>query len=90
VPRRTETLIAIGYIVVIGSVVVFALALVVLRHWEASRYAYIFVITPPITFVLSSRLDNEPIGWGLALGGLLILAGVYVGALRPAGSGSSA
>jgi drug/metabolite transporter (DMT)-like permease len=82
-PREAETRIAVGYIVVIGSVVVFALALVVLRHWEASRYAYLFVLTPPITIVLSAWLDEERIGWGLLFGGLLIVAGVYVGALRP-------
>jgi drug/metabolite transporter (DMT)-like permease len=81
-PRRAETRIAVGYIVVIGSVVVFALALVVLRHWEASRYAYLFVFTPPITILLSAWLDKERIGWGLLFGGLLIVAGVYVGALR--------
>jgi hypothetical protein len=34
--------------------------------------------------VLSARLDNEPLGAGLLLGGLLVLAGVYIGALRPA------
>jgi hypothetical protein len=27
--------------------------------------------------------DNEPVGVALVLGGLLVLAGVYVGALRP-------
>jgi drug/metabolite transporter (DMT)-like permease len=86
VPRRAETRVAIAYIVVIGSVVVFALALVVLRHWEASRYAYLFVLTPPITIVLSAWLDEERIGWGLLFGGVLIVAGVYVGALRPARS----
>jgi hypothetical protein len=35
--------------------------------------------------LLSAWLDNEPLGVGLLLGGLLILAGVYVGALRPTG-----
>ena len=36
-----------------------------------------------MTVVLSAWLDNEPLGPGLLLGGLLVLAGVYVGALRP-------
>ena len=34
--------------------------------------------------VLSAWLDNEPIGIGLLVGGPLILAGVYLGAIRPA------
>jgi hypothetical protein len=36
-----------------------------------------------VTVVLSAWLDNEPLGVGLLLGGLLVLSGVYVGALRP-------
>jgi drug/metabolite transporter (DMT)-like permease len=83
-PHRRATLIAIGYLVVFGSGAVFVLGLVVLRYWQASRFAYLFVVIPPITLVLSSWLDDEPIGAGLLLGGLLIVAGVYVGALRPA------
>ena len=35
-----------AYLVVIGSVVVFLLYLVVLRHWAASRASYGFVIIP--------------------------------------------
>jgi drug/metabolite transporter (DMT)-like permease len=83
-PHRPDTWAAMAYLVVIGSVVVFLLYLIVLRHWTASRASYGFVIIPFVTIVLSAWLDNEPVGVGLVLGGLLILAGVYVGALRPA------
>jgi len=31
---------------------------------------------------LDVRLDDEPVGSGLLLGGVLVLGGVYVGALR--------
>lgn len=62
---------------------VFVLYLVELQHWAASRAAYAFVIIPFVTVVLSAWLDAEPIGPGLVLGGPLVLAGVYVGALRP-------
>jgi drug/metabolite transporter (DMT)-like permease len=65
-------------------VVVFLLYLVVLRHWAASRTSYGFVIIPFVTVLLSAWLDNEPVGVALVLEGLLVLAGVYVGALRPA------
>jgi drug/metabolite transporter (DMT)-like permease len=83
-PERTATWVAVGYLAVVGSVVVFVLFLVVLKYWEASRVAYGFVITPIITVLLSAWLDDEPIRAGLVLGGVLVLAGVYVGALRPA------
>ena len=83
-PDRLETWAAMAYLVVIGSVVVFLLYLVVLRYWAASRASYGFVIIPFVTLLLSVWLDNEPVGIGLVAGGLLVLAGVYVGALRPA------
>jgi drug/metabolite transporter (DMT)-like permease len=83
-PQRTTTWAAVGYLVVVGSVVVFVLYLVVLRYWAASRAAYGFVLIPFVTVVLSAWLDDEPLGPGLLLGGLLVLAGVFFGALRPA------
>lgn len=83
-PERAETWAAIGYLVAVGSVVVFVLYVVVLRYWAASRAAYEFVLIPVVTLALSAWLDDEPVGLGLVLGGLLVLAGVYVGALRTA------
>jgi drug/metabolite transporter (DMT)-like permease len=81
-PDRRETWLAIGYLVPVGSVVVFVLYLVVLRYWEASRAAYEFVLIPVFTVALSTWLDDEPLGFGLLLGGPLVLVGVYIGALR--------
>jgi drug/metabolite transporter (DMT)-like permease len=81
-PRRSETWLALAYLVTIGSLVVFVLYLVVLRYWSASRAAYTFVLVPVVTVALSAWLDDEPVRVGLVLGGLLVLAGVYVGALR--------
>jgi len=43
-PQRTTTWAAVGYLVVVGSVVVFVLYLLVLRYWAASRAAYAFVL----------------------------------------------
>lgn len=83
-PRRVETLAALGYLVLAGSIAVFLLYLVVLRYWAASRAAYAFVLIPFVTVVLSAWLDDEAITTNLVLGGFLVLAGVYVGALRPA------
>jgi drug/metabolite transporter (DMT)-like permease len=81
-PDRAATWAAIGYLVAIGSVLVFVLYLVVIRRWGASRAAYTFVVIPIVTVLLSAWLDDEPVRTGLILGGLLVLAGVYVGALR--------
>jgi drug/metabolite transporter (DMT)-like permease len=81
-PERGETWAAIGYLVAVGSVVVFVLYVVVLRYWSASRASYEFVLIPVVTLALSAWLDDEPIRASLVFGGLLVLAGVYVGALR--------
>jgi drug/metabolite transporter (DMT)-like permease len=85
-PERGATWLALAYMVVLGSGPVFVLYLVVVRLWSASRAAYTFVLIPIVTVVLSAWIDDEPIGAGLVLGGPLVLAGVYVGALRPAAS----
>jgi drug/metabolite transporter (DMT)-like permease len=82
-PTRTATWVAIGYLVPIGSVLVFVLYLVVLRYWVASRAAYAFVLIPFVTVALSAWLLDEPVGLALAFGGLLVIVGVYIGALRP-------
>jgi len=83
-PPKGETWAAVAYLVAVGSIVVFLLYLVVLERWPASRASYQFVLIPFVTVALSAWLDDEQVGVELALGGLLVLAGVYVGALRRA------
>lgn len=81
-PQRPETWAALGYNVVFGSIGVFLLYLLVLREWPASKATYLFVLIPFVTVALSVWLDGEKVGPGTAVGGLLVLAGVYFGALR--------
>ena len=88
-PQQVATWAAVGYLVVVGSVVVFVLYLVGLRYWATSQAAYGFVFVPFATVMLSAWLANEPLGIGLLLGRLLVLSGVYVRALRPMGPGST-
>jgi drug/metabolite transporter (DMT)-like permease len=83
-PREADTWIALAYMVALGSGVVFVLYAVVIRLWSASRASYSFVVSPFVSVGLSAWLDDEPITAGLVVGGLLVLAGVYIGALRPA------
>ena len=42
-----------------------------------------------MTVALSAWLDDEPVGEGLLVGGVLVLVGVHVGALRGQGSGTA-
>lgn len=81
-PQSSATWSALGYLAVIGSVVVFSLQLLVLRYWSASRSNYVFVVIPLVAIPLSAWLDDEQVGSGLLVGGALVLAGVYLGALR--------
>lgn len=81
-PRQPETWAALAYLVVLGSVAVFVLYVLVLRYWVASRVAYGFVVIPFFAVLLSAWLDGEPITGALIVGGVLIIAGVYFGALR--------
>lgn len=83
-PRLGETWLAMSYMVVIGSGIVFILWVFVLERWDASRAAYNFVLLPPITLVFSNLITGEEVGVELILGGVVILVGVYIGALRPA------
>jgi len=82
-PHRARTWAALAFVVVISSVLMLILYLVLLRRWLASRVAYIFVLAPPLTVALSAWLDHEHVTSALFLGGAVILAGVWVGALGP-------
>ncbi len=81
-PTQPETWTALSYMVLIGTGVVFNLYLFVLEYWEASRAAYGFLLTPPITILLSTWLLGETVSTSLLVGGALVVAGVYFGALR--------
>ncbi|MCH7230337.1 EamA family transporter [Glycomyces sp. L485] len=82
-PHLAATWWALAYLVVAGSVLTFICYLVLIRRWGASRAAYVFVVIPVVTIMLSAWLDGEPLTWSLLLGAPLILVGVYLGALRP-------
>jgi drug/metabolite transporter (DMT)-like permease len=81
-PQRMTTWLAIAYLVPFGSIAVFVLYIVLLQRWEASRAVYVDVVIPFVTVLLAVWLLDEQITSALVLGGLLILAGVYIGALH--------
>ncbi|MFE5487370.1 DMT family transporter [Streptomyces sp. NPDC056527] len=81
-PDRAATWWALAYLVVAGSVLTFVLFLFVVHRWDASRAAYVFVVIPVVTILVSAWLDDEPLTASLLIGTPLILIGVYLGALR--------
>jgi drug/metabolite transporter (DMT)-like permease len=81
-PRSARTWEALLYLVFAGSIAVFWLYIVVLRRWTASAASYQLVLIPLVTIVLSAWLQDERITWEFAVGSVLVLGGVYFGALR--------
>jgi drug/metabolite transporter (DMT)-like permease len=82
VPRAAKTWAAQAYLVFAGSIGVFWLYLFVLRRWTASAASYQLVVVPLVTVPISAWLQDERISSSFALGTILVLAGVYIGALR--------
>jgi len=81
-PTEASTLAALGYLGIVGSVVVFTLMLVVLKHWSASRTNYIMVLVPVVAIPAAALVLDEPVPATLLLGAALVIGGVYLGALR--------
>jgi drug/metabolite transporter (DMT)-like permease len=85
-PTRIETLVAMAYLIVPGSIVLFILVLWVLSRWTASATSYGFLLFPLVAIVLGALLLGEPVRPSFLAGGAVVLAGVYLGAVyRPRG-----
>lgn len=80
-PSRAAVWVVMGYLVVIGSIALFWLYLFVLKGWSASQASYQFVLMPFVASVMGAWLLSETITGRFTIGGLIVLAGVFVGAL---------
>ena len=74
---------ALAYLVLLGSGVLFVLILLVVRRWTASATSYLFVLFPVATLALGAWLADEPITMHAVTGAVLVMAGVWYGALSP-------
>ncbi|MGH8914124.1 MAG: DMT family transporter [Acidimicrobiia bacterium] len=90
VPRLPEVVWSLVYLVTLGSVGLFVLILLVVRHWTASATSYMFVLFPVVTMLLGAWLADEAITVYGVVGALLVMAGVWFGALSPAARRSAA
>jgi drug/metabolite transporter (DMT)-like permease len=82
-PRQTEALAAVLYLVVVGSVVLFVLALLLVRRWSPSATSYMVVLFPVVTPLLEAWLAHVPITSTLVAAAGLVMLGVWFGALAP-------
>ncbi len=83
IPTQSDTWLAFGYLLVFVTIMVFLLYLYILGRWTASGTSYGFVVTPLVTIIIAANLAGERITLSFVAGGVLVLAGVLVGALLP-------
>ena len=89
-PEQGKTWIALSWLIVAGSVALFVLFLYVIRRWTASASVYALTLMPVVAVTLAAALAGEPVTLEVLIGGAIVLAGVYVGALRGARRGRQA
>lgn len=80
-PTRIPTIVSVAYLVVPGSVFLFALYLFVISKWTASATNYGFVLVPLVTVLVASALGGEVVTLTFLAGTALVLTGVYFGAI---------
>ena len=82
IPEATSTWVAQAYLITFGTIGVFGLYLFVLSRWTASATSYEFVLAPVVGIALAAWLLDEAVTPGFAVGSIIVLVGVYLGALR--------
>lgn len=85
VPHETKTWLALSWLVVLGSVVLFVLFLYVIKRWTASATVYAITMMPVVAVTLGALIADEPITAEVLIGGVLVIAAVYVGAINKPG-----
>lgn len=81
VPRGSATVLAVGWLVVLGSVGMFQLFLYVIKRWSASATVYSVAAMPVVAVLLGAVLLDQPVTLEVVAGGALVLAAVYLGAM---------
>ena len=79
-PTRGGTWLAMIYLVVFGSIVLFSLYLFAVRRWTASAVSYVTLLMPLVTVPTAALLFGERVSPSFLAGGGLAVAGVYIGA----------
>lgn len=84
-PVDGSTQIALAYLVA-ATVGLFSLVLLVVQRWTASSTSYVFVLMPVVAVALGALIADERITATTVLGGAIVCAGVYLGALARRGA----
>jgi drug/metabolite transporter (DMT)-like permease len=83
-PQSTKVWSALVWLVVPGSIGLFYLVIYVVKRWTASATMYAVASMPVVTVSLGALVADEPLTLEVLVGGALVLAAVYIGAIyRP-------
>ena len=84
-PSLPATWLALGWLI-LSSIVGFVLIVWLLSRWSATATSYVGVLTPLVTVITAALLGGETPTLTFLAGSVLVLIGVYIGALAPQGS----
>ena len=73
---------ALGYLIIVGSVIAFLMYYWLIRHTEVTWVLMIPLSTPLVAVAFGVLLGGEIVGWHTALGGVAIIGGVALAVLR--------
>jgi drug/metabolite transporter (DMT)-like permease len=80
-PRENQTLIAISWLVLLGSVGLFQLFLYVIRRLTASATVYAVAGMPVVAVALGAVVLDQPVTAEVVAGCALMIVAIYVGAI---------
>jgi drug/metabolite transporter (DMT)-like permease len=78
----TMAVISLLYLVVVGSVIAFALYYWLMRHMEVTKTMLIALVTPVVAVILGMIVLHEKLNWRLLAGGACIISGLALIVLR--------
>ena len=82
VPGEPATIVSLVYLVLGGSIALFWLYILLVGRAGPSAASYTLLLMPLVTVVIAAFVLGERISVQFVIGGAIILAGVYFGALR--------
>jgi drug/metabolite transporter (DMT)-like permease len=69
-------IVSLAYLVIVGSVVAFALYYWLVRHMDVTNTMLIALVTPVVAVVLGMIVLHEKLNWRLFVGGACIISGI--------------
>lgn len=90
IPTEQDTILAVAFLVTIGSVGLFVLTLLVIRLWTPSATAYMFVLFPVGAMLLDAWLLDAPLTARGVIGAAIVMASVWFGAISSGATGPKA